>query len=311
MTGASGFVGGALAERLLAGGWGVRALVRRPDAEAAQALERRGAVLVSGALEDPDSLERLVAGADTVVHAAGLVKARDRAEFLAVNLEGTRRMVEAALAAEPRPRFLLISSLAAREPEVSAYAASKRAGEELLAEAGAGLERCVLRPPGVYGPGDRVTLTLFRQLWHGFLLTPAGRRGRFSLLHVQDLAAAIERLLAGGGWDGGILELDDGREGGYGWTDLAEAAGRHLGRRVRLVSVPLGLLWLPAKLNQRLQRSLGRASVFTPGKLRELFHPDWVARASPDSPLGDWQARFTFESGFPATLEWYRARDWL
>ncbi len=311
MTGASGFVGGVLAERLLAGGSGVRALVRRPGAEAAAALERQGAVLVPGALEDPESLERLLEGADTVVHVAGLVKARDRDEFMAVNLEGTRRLVRAALTADPRPRFLLISSLAAREPEVSPYAASKRGGEEVLAEAGGDLEHCVLRPPGVYGPGDRVTLALFRQLWRGFLLTPAGRRGRFSLLHVQDLAAAIERLLAGDTWDGGVLELDDGREGGYGWTDLAEAAGRHLGRRIRLVSVPLGLLWLPAELNQRLQRSLGRASVFTPGKLRELFHPDWVARSSPDSPLSDWQARFTFESGFPATLEWYRARDWL
>ena len=55
----------------------------------------------------------------------------------------------------------------------------------------------------------------------------------------------------------------------------------------------------------------GRASYYTPDKLNEFFHPDWVARTSTDGPLGDWRARFTFETGFPATLAWYRAEGWL
>jgi nucleoside-diphosphate-sugar epimerase len=270
-----------------------------------------GAVPGPGALEERDSLARLVEGVDVEVHCAGLVKARNRAVFELVNIEGTARAVEAAVARADPPRFLLISSLAAREPSISAYAASKRGAEQALAAHGGALEHCALRPPAVYGPGDRATLPLFRQLVRGFLFVPKMPRARLSLLHVQDLAAAVERLLAGSGWAGRVFEVDDGRDGGYGWADLIETAGRHLGRPVRPVAVPRGLLWVPAQLSQWVSGASGRATYYSPGKLSEFFHPDWVARTSANGPLGDWRARFTFETGFPATLEWYRAEGWL
>ncbi|HEX9767672.1 MAG TPA: SDR family NAD(P)-dependent oxidoreductase [Kiloniellales bacterium] len=307
LTGANGFLGRALTEHLLARGWQVRALLRRPAPD----LAAMGAVPVPGALEERESLDRLVEGADAVVHCAGLVKARNRSEFLAVNVAGTARAAEAAAACPRPPRFLLISSLAAREPSVSAYAASKRGAEQALAAHGGGLEHCTLRPPAIYGPGDRATLPLFRQLARGFLFVPRVPGARLSLLHVQDLAAVVERLLAGNAWAGRTLEVDDGRAGGYGWSDLVEAAGRHLGRPVRPLAVPRGLLWGPAQVNQWLSGARGRATYYSPGKINEFFHPDWVARTSADGPLGGWRARFTFETGFPATLEWYRAEGWM
>ena len=307
LTGANGFLGRAVTKHLRASGWQVRALLRRPSPDLAE----MGAIPVPGALEQRDSLDRLVAGADAVVHCAGLLKARNSLEFTSVNVEGTARVAEAAAACPRPPRFLLLSSLAAREPSISPYAASKRGAEQALARYGGSLEHCSLRPPGVYGPGDRATLPLFRQMAHGFLLVPNVPKARLSLLHVQDLAVIVERLLAKSDWTGRTLEVDDGRDGGYGWADLAETAGRHLGCRVRQVAVPRGLLLGPAQLNQWLARAFGRSTFFTPGKLSEFFHPDWVARTSTDGPLGDWRARFTFETGFPATLEWYRAEGWL
>jgi nucleoside-diphosphate-sugar epimerase len=307
LTGASGFLGRTFTKHLLASGWQVRALVRRPAPD----LEDMGAIPIAGAMEQRDSLERLVEGADAVVHCAGLLKARHEGEFTAVNVEGTARLAEAAAGCPRPPRFLLLSSLAAREPAISPYAASKRGAEEALARCAGPLEHCSLRPPGVYGPGDRATLPLFRQMTQGFLLVPRVPRARFSLLHVEDLADVVDRVLAKRDWGGRVLEVDDGRDGGYGWPDLAETAGRHLKRRVRPIAVPQGLLLGPAALNRWLASVVGRSTFFTPGKLREFFHPDWVARPEPDGLLGDWQARHTFETGFPATLEWYRNAGWL
>ncbi|MDX1575101.1 MAG: NAD-dependent epimerase/dehydratase family protein [Kiloniellales bacterium] len=307
LTGASGFLGRVIIEHLLSRGWQVRALLRRPAPD----LEAMGAISVAGALEERDSLKRLVEGADAVVHCAGLLKARHKGDFTAANVEGTERLAEAAVGCPHRPRFILLSSLAAREPAISPYAASKRGAEEALARTGGSLEWCSLRPPGVYGPGDRATLPLFRQMVRGFLLVPRVPQARLSLLHVQDLADIVDRLLAKRDWGGRTLEVDDGRDGGYGWADLAETASRHLKRRVRTVAVSRGLLLGPALANQWLAGAVGRSTFFTPGKLREFFHPDWVARPAADGPLGDWQARYTFETGFPATLEWYRAEGWL
>ncbi len=307
LTGATGFVGRAIAERLLAKGWSVVALTRRDD----RALNEAGAITLRGALEDRESLSRLLAEADAVVHCAGVVSASSPRVFEEVNALGTARLASAAAAAPRRPRFLHISSLAAREPGISAYAGSKRRAEEALETHAAELDRCALRPPGVYGPRDRATLPLFRQLDRGFLFAPAAPHARFSLLHVEDLAVAAERLLEGPAWANAVVELDDGRPGGYGWSDLAAAAGRTLGRKVRRIGVPRGLLWLPAEINRRLAKAQNRASFFTPEKLRELYHPDWVAHRRPNGLLADWQARYGFEAGFARTLEWYRAHGWI
>ena len=163
VTGGTGFIGREVIRRLLENGWLVRALTRRCD----PGLEQMGVTTISGALEDEASLARLVEGATAVVHCAGAVTAPNAATFHLVNAVGAARVMAAA-ATLTRPRFLLLSSLAAREPALSAYASSKRLGEDQVRRAaGERIELCILRPPAVYGPGDRATLPVFRQLRRG------------------------------------------------------------------------------------------------------------------------------------------------
>jgi hypothetical protein len=142
-------------------------------------------------------------------------------------------------------------------------------------------------------------------------MTPRVPNGRFSLLYVQDLAAAVEHLLRQSSWGSSLLELDDGRQGGYDWPALAAIGSRHLGRPVRRLALSFGMLWLPAQLNRWLARAVGYAPVLTPGKLRELYHPDWVARDGSSQLLADWHAEVDFEAGFPRTLSWYRDQGWI
>lgn len=321
VTGATGFIGGRIVERLLQDGWGVRALVRgAADAlEARRAPEARGATTVVGSLEDENSLIRLITGACAVVHCAGAVRAPRRDAFDAVNVRGTARLVAAAAAGEPAPRFVLISSLAAREPHLSAYAASKKAGEDALCAGATGAGWCIIRPPAVYGPGDRMTLALFRQIARGFVCAPAGDGHRFSLLYVDDLAAAVSALLAGPSsgspwghsWAGERLELDDGRPGGYSWAEIADIAAGVLGRPVRRVPVGKPVLWAPAAVGSAWARATGRVPMLTLGKLRELFHRNWVAKRRPTALLRGWAPHVRFDEGFARTFAWYEARGML
>jgi nucleoside-diphosphate-sugar epimerase len=308
VTGASGFVGRAVVRRLVEAGRSVRVLTRRPDPD----LERIGLETVQGSLENESALCRLVAGAGAVVHCAGVIAAPRAAIFSQVNALGATRLFAAAASAATRPRILLLSSLAAREPGLSAYAHSKRAGEEALWRTARGnIEGCVLRPPAVYGPGDRATLPIFRQLRSGLLLVPAAKNARFSLLYVQDLANAVEHLLGAPDWGASVLELDDGYPGGYCWADLAEIAGRQLGRRVRTIAVPRAVLWPVAAVDGLAGAALRRAPRVSLGKLRELLHADWLVRPSAGPPLQGWSPRTTFAEGFEETLAWYRQRGWL
>ncbi len=307
LTGASGFVGRALAVTLVRRGWRVRALARRPQSLS----DLSGVEVVPGSLENRESLCRLVAGAGTVVHCAGLIRARSAKEFYDVNAGGTARLADIAAEADQPPRFLLISSLAAREPELNAYSGSKRRAEEELVRRQDDLSYCIVRPPAVYGPGDRETLELFRQFARGFAIVPAGSKGRFSLIFVDDLADAVATLLGAAAWTGSVIDVDDGWQSGYSWQDVIAIAGDHFGRPVRRIGVPFSLAWLPVAIGQTVATLLGRTPMLTTAKLRELFHPDWVSRSRSDTPLADWRAQTDFKEGFGRTMLWYKQANWL
>ncbi len=300
VTGASGFVGPHLVAALARRGWRLRLLIRRWSP--LPSLRGVDAEVVFGDLGDDRALQALVSGADAVVHAAGLIKARRPADFDRVNREGTARL--SAVAADAR--FLLLSSLAARAPQLSAYAASKRAAEEVVSRrSGSWL---AVRAPAVYGPGDRETLAYFRAVARGFAPEPNVAGARLSLIHVTDLAEALALGLEGA-QPGSTYEIDDGQS--YTYRDMASAAGRALGRRERAFSIPRSMMMGIAAVNH-LRHALGAApQILTTGKVREMFHPDWVCHDRRLAEMTDFTPRYDLMSGFADTIGWYRHHGWL
>jgi nucleoside-diphosphate-sugar epimerase len=290
VTGAAGFVGQALVARLLAEGYGVRALVHRtPLGLSHPALES-----VTGDLADEAALGRLMAGVGTVIHVAGVVRGRDARDFRPVNATGVARVAGIALAQPTPPRMILISSLAAREPQLSHYAASKREGEALLAASG--LDHTILRPPAIYGPGDRELVPLFETMARGIVPLPGAKGARASLLHVDDLARAILALMAHPA--PGTFELDDGRAGGYGWEEIAAIVERVAGRgRGWRIPLPGALMHMIATTNLFAARLFGYQPMLSPGKLRELRHPDWVADNTALCAATGWQPHIPLAEG--------------
>jgi nucleoside-diphosphate-sugar epimerase len=304
ITGATGFIGRSIVRELRGRGWRLRALVRRPAPEMADDVEQ-----VQGSMEDAASLSALVCDTAAVVHCAGAIRAVRRSDFRRVNAVGTRRLLAAVQQAPEPPRVLLLSSLAAREPRLSAYAASKREAEDMLARCG--VDHCTIRPPAVYGPGDRSTLPLFRSLTRAVAVLPGSPRSRFSLIFVDDLAACVAAVIDRPLWKGSLVEPDDGQPHGYAWADLAAIAGRSLGIRVRPLLLPKWLLWLPTAIIEALASVLGRLPAITLGKLRELYHHDWVSRSTAQGLLDGWRASTRFSEGFARTLRWYVRNGWI
>lgn len=307
LTGATGFVGGHILRQLVTSGWRVKALTRRKDALA----EGNKAVTpVVGALETPAALAELMEGVEAVVHCAGLVAARRRDDFHVANAVGTENLLRAASAASGKPRFILISSLAAREPGLSPYAASKRKAEEVLRRDAGEITWQILRPPVIYGPGDRATLDLFRQFYRGLALLPRSG-GRFSMIYVTDLAAAVAALLRADNLPPRIMELDDGKSDGYGWDELLTIAEAQLGHRVRRIAVPPPLQRVVAAASVAVATVTGGIPFLSQGKVNEISHPDWVSRSNLLSAAVPWKPLVSFDEGFPMTLAWYKAAGWL
>ena len=304
LTGATGFIGSAIARKLVQDGWSVRALIRSPSSSAR--LAGTTVQWVQGTFEDLDSLERLVGDADVVVHCAGAVRGITEADFYQANVEAVARLVHVAASRNPAPRFLLISSLAAREPDVSPYAASKRMGEIALSKVADRLTWTVLRPPAVYGPGDREMLPLLRLMLRGIapVIAPVvGRKGaRFSMLYVDDLADAVVKWLVSDSRENRTFELDDGHPGGYSWCEIVETVERLRGKGVVRIRVPGPVLNLAAKLNTMAASVIGYRPMFTPGKVRELRHPDWVCDNSMFCRVANWAPTVRLEEGLRHTL---------
>jgi nucleoside-diphosphate-sugar epimerase len=312
VTGATGFIGQALVERLLAEGWRVRLLARRlPRFLPGPA----GPVeIVSGDLADPVALSRLVAGVDAVAHLAGLIKARTPEEFMATNRDGVSAVLSALKAQASTavsPRFILMSSLAAREPQLSPYAASKRAGEETLKSQAGDIPWVAIRAPVVYGPGDRETLRFFKVVQRGWAPMAGDGQGRLSAIYVDDLVAALITLLKGENPPADVYEIDDGHAGGYVMTDLARYAAREFGVQVRTVRVPKLVMRLVAAMQQSWDRLWDQPTMLSVSKINEIFHPDWLRHDSRLENLIAWKATVELDLGITKAIEWYRQKAWL
>jgi nucleoside-diphosphate-sugar epimerase len=296
ITGGTGFVGSHLLDAALANGHEVAALTRREQPP------RDNVDWIAGSLEDRDSVRRLVTEADAVIHVAGVINAPDAAGFDKGNVEGTLSMLAAATAGGVH-RFVHVSSLAAREPNLSLYGASKARSEELVKRSG--LDWAIVRPPAVYGPGDKETLELFKMAKLGMLLMPPA--GQLSLIHVDDLGRLL-LALAGTAQSNIVIEADDGHPGGWTHKAFGQALGRAVGRRPIVISSPGLALRLAARADQLVR---GSRAKLTPDRAAYFSHPDWVVDSKLGVPADLWRPRIETLQGLKQTADWYRSKGWL
>ncbi len=308
VTGATGFIGRHTVAALRRRGWEVRALARRHPADLLSPYHRLEVVL--GDVHDEGALERLVDGVQAIVHLAGLVKALTPEDFYAVNETGTERLLRAANRRNPDAMLVHISSLAAREPQLSPYCDSKRRAEAKVEALAAGRPWTILRPPAVYGPGDAELLPMFKAAKLGLVPYPAIRGAAVSMIHGADLgeaiAATLDRRNDPPGGRQALYEVDDGTPGGYRWPDLLGALGGAIGHRPRGVRLPRWALAAAAWGNARLADLDGRPRVLFPHKVAEIYFPDWVARGPRLATVTDWEPEFDVWTGFKDTARAYR-----
>ena len=299
MTGATGFVGGATMRQAIDAGWHVRALTRRPQPEQA------GVTWIAGALDKPDSLAEMAAGSDVVMHIAGVVNVPTRDAFEVGNATATAHVIDAARGAGVS-RFIHVSSLAAREPDLSNYGWSKERAEIIVRDSG--LDWTIVRPPAVFGPGDTEMLDLFRMARRGIALLPP--TGRMSAIYVDDLARLLVALAADRDTSvGAIYEPDDGRADGWSHRSFARAIGRAVGRsHVATLAIPRSVLKAGGQIDKLVRR--GRAKL-TPDRARYIAHPDWVATEGAGPPAALWRPERDTDDALAETVRWYRREGWL
>jgi nucleoside-diphosphate-sugar epimerase len=292
LTGASGFIGQAIAHRLCQTGLKVRGLVR--SSKKFPSLEHPNITLVPGSLDNIESLHRLLQGCAGLVHCAGAIRGSEKNDFIPSNVQGIANLLKVCLSQPCPPRIVHLSSLAAREPSLSPYAWSKREGELLIQKDAGSLNWVIIRPPAVYGPKDEALLPLFRLGKKGIALQLGPHEGKFSLIHVQDLTDVILRSLEVDTIRSTIFEVDDGFPNGYSWELVFRLLNPHM--KVHL-TIPPNFLWLIGKSNEILSRLFGYTPLFTTGKVAELCHTNWVCDSLDARQQLGWTPQIPLEKG--------------
>ena len=291
VTGATGFIGQRLVSALSEQGIHVLAMVRpgnKPDSRIPKTCQQ-----VAVGLTEVDKLADIVTACSAVIYCAGSVRGRNAADFSGANINGIKALLEAMERSNSAVPLLLLSSLAASRPELSDYAYSKYAGEQLLR--GTALNWTVLRPPAVYGPGDREMLPILKMIRRGVLVRTGPADQRLSLLHVDDLVSAMTAWLsAPQNCRHTIYAIDDGTPGGYDWKAMGEAVN---GKNIKVLAVPGFILAGVARLNLLFSGLLGYAPMLSPGKVRELVHAKWLCDNRGFTEATGWQPKLDLRQG--------------
>lgn len=321
VTGATGFVGSHVLEAYESHDVRLCALVRK-EADA-QRLATQGISCVRGALEDGEALCEAVSGADTILHLAAATRARSNADYQRANVAGTQALIEAMLAAEPRPkRLIYLSSLAAVGPSLdgkpvtradiprplTAYGRTKLAGELACDAVREVFEVAILRAPAVYGPRDRDVFEFFRLARHGVLPLPGGPARRLQMIHAADLARAL-LLAATSQWAKGVYHVAEARS--YLWEDMARMVAAAVGSKARIVRVPGPLIALAAGISETAAGMFGKSTIFNRDKARELLAPGWLCETELAHHDFGFEAHIPLQAGLAETAKWYFDHGWL
>jgi nucleoside-diphosphate-sugar epimerase len=318
VTGATGFVGSHLVEALRRRGDEVTVLAR--SARKAEALQPLGVRVVSGDLRDTAALARAAEGQDEIYHVAGVVAARNEAEFLAANRDGTANVVAAAARAG-RPRLVLVSSMAAGGPSprdhplrgdeppapVTAYGRSKLAAEQVVRASS--LPWTIIRPPTVYGPRDHEVLKVFQLVRFGIAPVFGDGTQQLSAVHGADLADALIAAARSAATTGGTYYACHAEV--VSSAELVRYVGEAMGRRPVVIPVPALVGRALLRVTETSARIARQATILTADKANEFFQPAWTGDPTPLTRDSGWSAAHDLRTGLAETYRWYRSAGWL
>ncbi len=322
VTGATGFVGSHLADRLKASGYDVMCLKR--NSSSTRWLDGKGFEYVEGDLFSNDALEKAISQCDLVFHVAGVVKSVNKEGFYRGNHAATKNLLEITKRVNPGiKKFVHISSQAACGPAIgvdsvdentvpspiTTYGISKLMAEEEVSKYASDFPVTIVRPPAVFGPRDTEILIYFQTFSKG-LNSVIGFDDKFlSLVYVEDLVDGI--MLAA------EKEEANGRtyficlDKPYNWDEIGSVTSELLGKKAFKVRIPHSIVFSVGFIAETIASFAGKAATLNVEKCKDITQQRWVCSNSRAKAELGYSNKYTLQESFKKTIDWYREMKWI
>jgi len=322
VTGASGFVGSHVVDKLLAEGHEVRCILRSSSSK--RWLENKPVEIFDCGLFDKDALKKILKDADYLFHVAGVVKAKDEEGYFKGNVETTRVLLDVLCEVNPDiQRVIIVSSLTACGPSlngkpvteetpehpITRYGKSKYAQEQLAKKYMDKLPITMIRPPAVFGARDTEIYLFFKTYKQGLMGLIGFDKKKLSLVHVDDLVNGIFLSAISEKAIGQTYFI--GTEQYYDWKQIGEVSHRAIGKKAFTIKIPHFTVYTVAAVAQFLAMFSSGAATFNLEKARDFVQKAWTCDVSKAVRDLGYHQTVSLEDGIKRTVDWYREMKWL
>lgn len=331
ITGASGFIGSFLVKEALKRGYETWAGVRTSSNR--ENLQDERIRFIDLKYADPKVLTaqlvdfvRMHGPWDYIIHNAGLTKTLDKKNFFRVNAENTHHFIEALAAADCRPKkFLLMSSLSSygpgdeetfrplrlddpQQPD-TAYGKSKLEAENYLRNQSY-FPYVILRPTGVYGPGEKDYFVEMQSIKSGLDFAVGFVPQQITFIYVKDLATVAFLALEKEKIRNRHYFVSDGDV--YTDESFARLIQEVLGKKhVLHARLPMGVAWVACQCSEWIGKLLKKSMTLNTDKYIILKQRNWICDVTPLQDELGFTPAYPLRRGLEESIEWYRKEGWL
>ncbi|MGB9663327.1 MAG: NAD-dependent epimerase/dehydratase family protein [Ignavibacteria bacterium] len=322
VTGASGFVGSHLVDKLLNLDHRVKVIARKESK--LKWIDTTKVEVVYSNYEDLDSLKNAVKDVNYIFHVAGVIKSKSKEGYYKGNVEVTKNLLKATEKVNPNfKRFLFVSSQAAAGPSpvgfakteemecnpVTSYGKSKLMAENEVKKFEGIIPFTIVRPSSVYGPRDPEILMFFQTLKRGIQPMVGFQEKYVSLVHIYDL---IDGILLAAFSNKSINQIYFiSSERGYGWEEIGNISSKILGKKVLKVKIPHFAVYSIAAISQFFSYFSKEATILNLEKAREMVQQSWVCSVEKAKRDLGYEQKISIEEGIRNTIQWYIENKWL
>ena len=327
ITGASGFIGSFIVEEALKQGFETWAAIRKSSSKEYLQDERIHFIELNLSSKTQLIEQLRPHQFDYVVHAAGVTKCLNKADFRHINTEGTKNLVDALLDLQmPLKRFVFLSSLSVfgaikeqlpydeiREDDTpkpnTEYGRSKLEAEKYIDSIGSRLPYTILRPTGVYGPREKDYFMMAKSIKQHIDFAVGYQRQDITFVYVTDVVQAVFLALENGE-TGRKYFLSDGQV--YQSTTFSDLIHEELGRPWWLrITAPVWVLRVVTFFGEYIGHMTGKVTALNNDKYNILRQRNWRCDIEPARRELGFEPKVQLKEGVKTTIQWYKDHKWL